>query len=161
MSTVYLGLGSNVDARRNIRIAIEWLQEHFIDAAFSPVYQSPAVGFDGEDFLNLVARVETRADPLSLKQLLNEFEDSHGRNRDAPKFSDRTVDIDILLYDELVISDPDLEIPRAEITRFAHVLKPLADIAADLLYPGSEQTIADLWADFPKNDLELKQIDLG
>lgn len=161
MSTVYLGLGSNVDARRNIRIAIEWLQEHFIDAAFSPVYQSPAVGFDGEDFLNLVARVETRADPLSLKQLLNEFEDSHGRNRDAPKFSDRTVDIDILLYDELVISDSDLEIPRAEITRFAHVLKPLADIAADLLYPGGEQTIADLWADFPKNDLELKQIDLG
>ena len=86
MSCVYLGLGSNVDARRNIHIAIEWLQEEFLDAAFSPVYQSPAVGFDGEDFLNLVARVQTHLDPIALKHKLNRFEDSHGRKRNVPKF---------------------------------------------------------------------------
>ncbi len=160
MPTVYLGLGSNIDARRNIRVAIEWLQEHFIDAAFSPVYKSPAVGFDGEDFLNLVARVQTHIEPLSLKHILNEFEDGHGRMRNTPKFSDRTVDIDILLYDDLLLSGPELQLPRPEITHFAHVLKPLADLAPDLLHPENDQSIADLWQEFPKKDLQLTRLEL-
>lgn len=155
MSTVYLGLGSNVDASQNIRVAIEWLQEHFIDAAFSPVYQSPAVGFDGDDFLNLVARVQTHTEPLALKQMLKRFEDNHGRKRNAPKFSDRSIDIDILLYDDLVLNQPGLVLPRLEITRFAHVLKPLADLAPDVLHPVNGKTIAELWLEFPQNDTRL------
>lgn len=160
MSTVYLGIGSNVDASRNIRAVIEWLQEHFIDAAFSPVYQSLAVGFDGDDFLNLVARVQTHTEPLALKKMLKRYEDSHGRKRDAPKFSDRTVDIDILLYDDLVINLPGLVLPRPEITRFAHVLKPLADLAPDVLHPVNDKTIAELWLEFPENDTRLTPLAL-
>ena len=160
MSTVYLGLGSNVDAERNIRLAVEWIQEQFIDAAFSPVYQSPAVGFNGDDFLNLVARVQTDIEPLELKQMLNRFEDRHGRKRDLPKFSDRTVDIDILLYDELVLHGPELILPRGEIIRFAHVLKPLADLTPDYLHPTKEQTIAELWREYPKQALQLKLVEI-
>ena len=159
MACVYLGIGSNVDSRRNIRLAIGWLQEQFLDAAFSPVYQSPSVGFDGDDFLNLVARVQTHITPLELKHLLNKFEDKHGRIRDVPKFSDRTVDIDILLYDECVLNDASMVLPRREITRFAHVLKPLADIAPDLLHPVEAISISDLWRAFPKTDLELTRLE--
>lgn len=161
MATVFLGIGSNVGANRNIRLAIEWLQKQFIDAAFSPVYQSPAVGFDGEDFLNLTARVQTHIQPLALKQLLNDFEDHHGRKRHVPKFSDRTVDIDILLYDDLVIDEPGLKLPRPEITHFAHVLKPLADLAPDILHPGNGLSIAALWEAFPKKDLQLSALELS
>jgi 2-amino-4-hydroxy-6-hydroxymethyldihydropteridine diphosphokinase len=160
MATVYLGLGSNVNAEQNIRMAVEWLQEQFIDAAFSPVYQSPSVGFEGEDFLNLVARIQTHADPISLKGLLNDFEDSHGRKRDVPKFSDRTVDIDILLYDDLVLNEAGLNLPRAEITRFAHVLKPLADLAGDVEHPVKHRTIADIRAEFPKEKVHLTRCEL-
>ena len=117
------------------------------------------MGFDGDDFLNLVARVQTHIEPLALKQMLNRFEDSHGRKRNAPKFSDRTVDIDILLYDDLVLNEPALVLPRGEITHFAHVLKPLADLAPDILHPVNGRSIAELWLDFPKDDLQLVQLD--
>ena len=160
MATVYLGLGSNVDAENNIRLAIKWLQETFIDAAFSPIYRSKAVGFEGDDFYNLVARVETAASPDELKLLLNKFEDRHGRLRDVPKFSDRTVDIDILLYDELTLNQPGLILPRPEITQFAHVLRPLADIAPHLLLPGGEHTILQLWHNMDCAEHTLQAIDL-
>ncbi len=159
MASAYLGIGSNVNAERHVRIAITWLQDTFIDAAFSPVYRSPAVGFDGEDFLNLVARVETHAGPLELKHLLNAFEDSHGRRRDVPKFSDRTLDIDILIYDDLVLDGPELRLPRSEIVHFAHVLKPLYDLAPGLWHPTRQQTIAQLWSDYDQSSVELQPVD--
>ena len=160
MATVYLGLGSNVDAENNIRMAVHWIQDTFIDAAFSPIYRSRAVGFEGDDFYNLVARVETAVTPLDLKSMLNQNEDQQGRQRNTPKFSDRTVDIDILLYDELVLDDPTLTLPRPEITRFAHVLKPLADLAPDLELPGDGTTIATLWQAFSGNGKALIPVSL-
>jgi len=160
MATAYLGIGSNQDPERYIRLAILWLQNTFIDAAFSPLYRSMAVGFSGDDFINLVARIETHAPVLDLKELLNAFEDSHGRRRDMPKFSDRTLDIDILLYDELQLDIDGLVLPRPEIFRFAHVLKPLADLAPDQVIPGAEKTAAELWGKFPESDKELTRIEL-
>ena len=161
MATAYLGIGSNQDPERHIRLAIEWLQNTFIDAAFSPIYRSRSVGFSGADFINLVARIETHAPLLDLKELLNAFEDSHGRRRDAPKFSDRTLDIDILLYDEIQLESPSLTLPRPEIFRFAHVLKPLADLSPELEIPGADRTVAQLWADFPTPENDLQRIDLA
>ncbi len=95
------------------------------------------VGFDGDDFINLVARVETELHPMELREYLRDLEDRFGRKRDVAKFSDRSLDIDILLYDDLVLLSPVLEIPRAEILKFAHVLKPLADLEPDLIHPSS------------------------
>jgi 2-amino-4-hydroxy-6-hydroxymethyldihydropteridine diphosphokinase len=111
----------------------------------SPVYSSTSVGFDGDDFINLVARVETDLSPLELRDYLRDLEDRHGRKRDVPKFSDRSLDIDILLYDDLVLLSPVLEIPRAEILKFSHVLKPLADLDPDLVHPTELRSMLEIW----------------
>ena len=160
MSTAYLGIGSNMDAGRNIRSAISSLSDSFECAEFSPIYRTRAVGFDGGDFINLVARVETDKTPLELKRWLHELEDRHDRARDVPKFSDRTLDIDILLYDDLWLLSPELEIPRFEILEAAYVLQPLADLAPDLVHPSASKTIALLWSEFPAGDTRLKPISL-
>ena len=145
MSIAWLGLGSNVNAEANIRAGISELRETFTNVSLSPVYVSTAVGFSGDDFINLVARVETDMQPLELRDYLRDLEDRHGRKRDVPKFSDRSLDIDILFYDDLVLLSPVLEIPRAEILKFSHVLKPLADLDPDLVHPAERQTISEIW----------------
>ncbi len=145
MSTAWLGLGSNVNADSNIRAGISELRNQFDRCSLSPIYASQAVGFEGDDFINLVARVETDMQPVELRQYLRELEDRYGRKRDVPKFSDRVLDIDILMYDDLVVFSPSLEIPRAEILKFSHVLKPLADLDPGLLHPTELRTMAEIW----------------
>ena len=145
MSTAWLGLGSNVNAEAHIRAGIEALREEFDEVRLSPVYISTAVGFNGDDFINLVARVETDLQPTQLRQFLRQLEDRYGRKRDVPKFSDRSLDIDILLYDDLVLLSPVLQLPRAEILKFSHVLKPLADLEPDLMHPTELRSMSDIW----------------
>jgi len=145
MSTAWLGLGSNMFAETHIRAGIRELQSDFDNVVLSPVYSSTAVGFEGDDFINLVARIETEMHPLELRQYLRDLEDRFGRKRNVAKFSDRSLDIDILLYDDLVVLSPVLEIPRAEILKFAHVLKPLADLEPDLIHPTELRSITDIW----------------
>lgn len=160
MRTAYLGLGSNIDARTNILSAMNSLTDRFDNVAFSPVYEGPAVGFKGGDFLNLVACVDTSMQPLELKQYLFKLENEHGRDRNAPRWSSRTLDIDILLYDDLYLISPQLEIPRKEILDCAHVLKPLADLAPDLLHPTERITMGKLWTRFPDQQATLKPVTL-
>jgi len=159
MKTAYLGLGSNVDAKRHIKIAVHALIRRFGDAEISPIYRSKAVGFDGADFINLVVRIQTDLKPLELRQYIRNLEESHGRDREAPKWSDRTLDIDILLYGNLVIDSGGLKLPRGEITHFAHVLKPLADIAPNLIHPVEGSSYAELWAGGNWEDSGLELID--
>ena len=145
MSIAWLGLGSNVNAEANIRAAIKELKEEFSKVSLSPTYSSTSVGFTGHDFINLVARVETDLHPMELRDYLRKLEDRYGRKRDVPKFSDRLLDIDILLYDDLVLLSPVLEIPRAEILKFSHVLKPLADLEPDMIHPTGLRPMAEIW----------------
>ena len=160
MSTAWLGLGSNVNAEHHICCAIEELGKQFERVALSPAYTSAAVGFEGEDFINLVARVETEMSPLELRQYLRDLEDRYGRKRDVPKFSDRSLDIDILLYNDLVLLSPVLEIPRAEITKFAHVLKPLTDLEPDLLHPTERRRMVEIWNTSGLDDVDLCLLDI-
>jgi 2-amino-4-hydroxy-6-hydroxymethyldihydropteridine diphosphokinase len=155
MSAVYLGFGSNVNVEENIRAGVSALQQAFGRLALSPVYRSAAVGFAGDDFINLAARIETDMQPLELKEFLNALEDRHGRRRDLPKFSDRTLDIDILMYDDLYLNCPALVLPRPEILEYAHVLRPLADLAPDLVHPVTLKRLGDHWNDFPKGRSNL------
>lgn len=156
MSLAWLGLGSNINAEAHIRAGISALEETFGEVSLSPSYSSTSVGFDGDDFINLVARIETDMQPLDLRRYLRKLEDSYGRKRDVPKFSDRSLDIDILLYDDLVLFSPVLEIPRAEILKFAHVLKPLADLDPDLIHPTEHRTMADIWKSSDMDENALK-----
>jgi 2-amino-4-hydroxy-6-hydroxymethyldihydropteridine diphosphokinase len=156
MSIAWLGLGSNVDAEAHIRAGIAELKDEFRNVRFSPVYASTSVGFEGDDFINLVARIETDMQPLELRQHLRDMEDRYDRKRDVPKFSDRSLDIDILLYDDLVLLSPLLEIPRAEILKIAHVLKPLADLDPGLIHPTELRSMRDIWGSSGMDDACLK-----
>ena len=160
MSIVYLGLGSNIDARANISSGIDVLRQTFDRVECSPVYQTAAFGFEGNDFINLVAAVETDMSPLGLKHFLTGLEDRHGRDRQSPKFSDRTLDIDTLLYDDLYLLSPALNIPHDEILEAVHVLKPLAELAPGLIHPVCRKSMIELWNEFPRQDQRMKLITL-
>jgi len=160
MSIVYLGLGSNIDARANISSGIDVLRQTFDRVECSPVYQTAAFGFEGNDFINLVAAVETIMSPLELKYFLTGLEDQHDRDRQSPKFSDRTLDIDILLYDDLYLISPELSIPHSDILEAAHVLKPLADLAPNLIHPVCRKAMIELWNAFPGQNAAMVPIEL-
>ena len=160
MSVAFLGLGSNIEAERNIGAGIGALRAAFEPVALSPMYRARAVGFNGDDFINLVARIETSMSPLQLKAFLHDLEDRHGRDRSRPKYSDRTLDIDILLYDDLWLLSPGLEIPRDEILTSAHVLRPLAELAPDRRHPALGQSFAALWEAFAGDRSGLAPIEL-
>ncbi len=149
MARVYLSLGSNVEPQRYLRAAIAALRERFGDIAVSPAYRSKSVGFDGADFVNLAVGLDTELSPEALNDWLHALEDRHGRRRDVPRYADRTLDIDIVLYDALAIDGPGhLQIPRNEL-QHAFVLRPLADIAPEVRHPRSGLSMAELWAAFP------------
>jgi 2-amino-4-hydroxy-6-hydroxymethyldihydropteridine diphosphokinase len=149
MARVYLSLGSNLEPRRYLPEAIAALRERFGEIVVSPAYRSKSVGFDGADFINLAVGLDTDLPPDALNDWLHALEDRHGRRRDVPRYADRTLDIDIVLYDERVIDGPGhLQIPRNEL-RHAFVLRPIADIAPQVRHPRSGASMAELWAAFP------------
>lgn len=147
MGRAYLSLGSNIDAAQHLRSAIAALRERFGVVAVSPVYRTAAVGFDGEDFLNAAAIIDSDLDPPALNDWLHALEDAHGRDRSSPRFGPRPLDIDIIFYDELTLEGSGhLQVPRDEL-KHAFVLKPLADIAPDYVHPRIGRSLAALWVD--------------
>jgi 2-amino-4-hydroxy-6-hydroxymethyldihydropteridine diphosphokinase len=149
MARVYLSLGSNQEPHRYLRAALDELREHFGGLDVSPAYRSASVGFDGADFINLAVGMNTDLSPDALNAWLHALEDRHGRRRDVPRYADRTLDVDIVLYDDLVTQGAGhLDIPRKEL-KHAFVLKPVADIAPQLRHPVSGRSMAELWAAFP------------
>ncbi len=159
-ATVYLGLGSNVDREKNILLAVRELRKVFGELVLSPVYESAAVGFDGSDFLNLVAGFETENDVGEVVQALREIEDGLGRDRSQPRFSPRRIDLDILTYGELELDQPGIQIPRHEILQNAFVLRPLHDIAAEILHPVLKQSYGELWAEMEPNAVATELFEL-
>jgi 2-amino-4-hydroxy-6-hydroxymethyldihydropteridine diphosphokinase len=152
MIRAWLSLGSNLEPEKNLRKALAELRERFGEILVSPIYRFAAVGFEGPDFLNLAIGIDTDLDPIALNAWLHALEDRHGRRRDVPRFSSRTLDVDIVLYGDVVMNGPGhLELPRAEL-RHAFVLKPLADIAPQMLHPVLGRTLAQLWAEHPEHD---------
>ena len=149
MSRVYLSLGSNQEPERHLRAAIDALRERFCEISVSPAYRSHSVGFAGTDFVNLAVGLNTDLSPSALNDWLHGLEDRNGRRRDVPRYSDRTLDIDIVFYDALVLEgEGHLQIPRDEL-KHAFVLRPIADIAPDYRHPVSGASMAELWAAFP------------
>ncbi len=156
----WLSLGSNLEPERHLRAALLELRARFGELSVSPTYRFPAVGFEGPDFLNLAVGLDSDLDPFALDDWLHALEDRHGRRRDVPRYSSRTLDIDIVLFDDLVLGGPGhLEIPRKELAH-AFVLKPLADIAADVCEPLSGRTIGALWVASGDAEAAIERVDL-
>lgn len=145
-----LSIGSNIDAESNIRAALDALMLEFENLRLSTTYESEAVGFDGDNFLNLVVLADTEKALGDVAAVLKGLEDQLGRDRKQARFSGRTMDIDILLYgDESGISCG-IELPRPEITENAFVLQPLAELLPDALHPPTGRSYLQLWQGYDK-----------
>ena len=132
---VYIGIGSNVSKEKNIKSCIVELRKVYENIVLSPVYETSSMGFDGPNFYNLVSSFDTTLSIYDLKDNLNSIENNHGRHFNETKFSSRTLDIDILYYDDQIISDEKIKIPRKEIIEYDFVLTPLIDIAPNFIHP--------------------------
>jgi 2-amino-4-hydroxy-6-hydroxymethyldihydropteridine diphosphokinase len=159
MTTGYISVGSNIDKEIHIPSCLKALQKLFGHLTLSSLYESTAVGFIGDTFHNLIVKFESELDAKQVAKLLRQIELDHGRSHTAPKFSSRTLDLDLILYGTQIISDGRLQIPRNEIECYAFVLEPLAEIAASELHPMSQQSFGTLWQNFDKENLTQKRID--
>ena len=160
MTRAYLSLGSNLEPEHHLRAALDELRARFGRVDVSPAYRFSAVGFEGPDFLNLAAAIDTDLDVHALNDWLHALEDRHGRCRDVPRFSSRTLDVDIVLFGDQVLSGAgNLQVPRDEL-KHAFVLRPLADIAAQVMHPVLHTTIGELWDVSPERDQSLQRVQL-
>ena len=164
MPTGYISIGSNIDKEVNMPSSLKALEQAFGELLISSIYETEPVGFVGDSFYNLVVSFQSELPAKDVARLLRQIELDHGRTRDSQKFSARTLDLDLILYGDQIISDGRLQIPRDEIERYAFVLEPLAEIAPDQKHPISGQTYQELWQNFNKQGLKrtkIKPADLG
>jgi 2-amino-4-hydroxy-6-hydroxymethyldihydropteridine diphosphokinase len=145
MPKAYLSLGSNQEPEQHLSAAVLALRQTFGEIVLSDWVQTKAVGFEGPDFINGAAIIETDWDVYTLDAWLHALEDANGRKRDVPRFSSRTLDIDIIFFDDLILQGPgNLQIPRPEL-KHAFVLGPLAQIAPDFINPETGGSLAVAW----------------
>ena len=142
------------------RAAIAALRQHFGTLRLSRVYENRAIGFDGAPFYNLVAAFDTTEPPAALVNILHAIEQVQGRVRGPDKFSARSIDLDLLLYDQLVCDEPSLRLPRDEIRDYACVLGPLAELLPDSVHPETGETFAKMWARFPQSRQPLVPVEI-
>jgi 2-amino-4-hydroxy-6-hydroxymethyldihydropteridine diphosphokinase len=160
MSQVFVAMGSNVDALGRMQQAARALKQRFAAARFSRCYRNPSFGFEGPDFLNAVVGFDTALPIPALLQGLREIEAQCGRGPIDPRWGARAMDLDLLLYGDVVGSGPDYTLPRRDLRQRVYMLGPLAELAPDRLYPPSGPTIGELWAAFPQSEHPLCALDL-
>ena len=161
MVEVFVSVGSNVDRENNVVRAVRRLEDEYGGVTASSVYESAAVGFDGPPFLNLVVRFTTNQPLAAVVACLKRIETESCRTHDGPRFSDRTLDLDLLLYGDCCIHNDVVDVPREEITAQAFILCPLAEIAPDKMHPEQQVSFASLWSRFdkPQQNIAVCQID--
>lgn len=160
MGRAFIGIGSNVDRENNINSAVSELSRLGSNLRISSVYESEAYGFSGDNFYNMVVGFDTSLSPQDLSARLEKIEDDHGRDRNVPRYSSRTLDLDLLLFDDLIIHNDSIDLPRADIESFAFVLCPLAEIAADTLHPEKRIKISQIWENFNSNGHKIWKADI-
>lgn len=161
MSTrAFIAVGSNVDPERNVADALELLGRHLRIVAVSNFYHTPALGPAGRpDFLNGVVEIETELKPLELKrQVLLEVEDALGRERGDDRNAPRTIDLDLVLYGDVVSDEAGIVLPAPEILERAFVALPLLELEPDLVLPGAIRPLHELAAGLSSEQMEPAEL---
>jgi 2-amino-4-hydroxy-6-hydroxymethyldihydropteridine diphosphokinase len=155
---VYVAAGSNVEPEANLARAVSELRASFPGVRFSPWYRNRAAGFEGDDFINLVAGFRTELPLETVLARLHEIERHCGRTRDAPRWAPRSMDLDVLLYGDLVLERTDVRLPRPDLLKRAYMLGPLAALAPEVLHPTEGVTIGELWRRFDRDAHPLEAL---
>jgi 2-amino-4-hydroxy-6-hydroxymethyldihydropteridine diphosphokinase len=160
MTQCFISVGSNIDKTKNIKAGLNSLRATFGELTISPIYETGAVGFAGDNFYNLVVGFESDLSAHDVFKKLRELEFLHGRLSTSQKFSPRSLDLDLLLYGDVIIDDGTLKLPRADIEIYTFVLQPLADIAPELLHPILQKSYREMWTAHAATPLTLAPDDL-
>lgn len=161
MARVYVSIGSNVDRAMHIRSAVENLANRFSPLILSSVYDCPAVGFVGDNFYNLVTGFDTDIPVERLIAELHNIEQAHGRVRNGQHFGSRTLDLDVLLYGDLIRHDKLVDVPRRETLEHAYVLWPLVEIAPEYLHPETKQSLLAHWNEIQRRTATLAKTEFN
>lgn len=163
MTAVLVAAGSNVAPLENLRRALHVLERHFAPLQVSRAYANRAVGFEGDDFVNLVVRFETALPVHDVVARLHEAESACGRPRFAPKWAPRAMDLDILLFGDDVRTEPGLTLPRPDLLRRPYMLGPAAELAPETVHPTAGRTLDALWREMQRREPahELRPVDVG
>lgn len=158
MTTVYLGLGANIGNREeNLRLALRWLSRRCRIVASSSLYRSEALVVEGAepgpDYLNAACEVETDLAPHELLQFVKAVEYEIGR-RPGGRWAPRVIDIDVLLYGDVIVASADLTVPHAMLSERNFVLIPLVELASGVAHPVAKRTIGELVEDLDLAGLE-------
>lgn len=145
MPSVFVSIGSNQDRERSLRLAVSKLNAAFHALRLSTLYETKAVGFEGDPFFNLVAGFFTDLPLEELVDRLREVETSCGRIRVEKRYGPRTMDIDVLTYGDHVSEDEAMEVPRSEMLSQAYILRPLAELAPESRHPVLGESYAALY----------------
>lgn len=158
MAHVYLGLGSNIEPEANLRFGMNELRRRFGALEQSETYKSAALGFAGDDFLNLVVGLHSGDSAACIHEHIEAIHSMVGRERGENKFLSRALDIDLLLFDDLIVDDPPLKLPRPDILEYSFVLRPLAELAPDLIHPVTGRTMHEHWQEFDQQRHPLVRV---
>jgi 2-amino-4-hydroxy-6-hydroxymethyldihydropteridine diphosphokinase len=158
MPQVYIAAGSNIEPERHLAMAVRELEREFPGVRFSPWYRNRAVGFEGEDFINLVAAFATGLGVFEVLSRLHAIETLCGRPRHAPRWAPRSMDLDVLLYGDLICEEPQLKLPRPDLVKRPYMLGPLAALAPGVVHPILGETIGELWRRFDQGAHPLVEV---
>ncbi len=160
MPDVYVAAGSNIEPKQNLRTAINALKRRLGDVQVSRAYRNKAVGFEGPEFVNLVIGFKADLTLTEVLSVLQAVEGLCGRARKAPKFEPRTMDLDLLIYGDMVCATHAITLPRPDLVKRAYMLGPLAELAPNLVHPTLHKTIGELWQEFDQSAHPLTLVEL-
>jgi len=160
MPRVHVAIGGNIEPERAFPLAARELRRRFPGARFSSVYRNPAFGFAGADFFNAVAGFDTDTAVAAVLAQCHEIEALCGRQRDAARWAPRVMDIDLLLYGELIAETAAYRLPRPDLLRRSYMLGPLAEIAPDLRHPLTGRRLGDHWQELAAAPHRMEKVAL-
>ena len=158
MVMIAVSIGSNLEREHSVRQALIALREVFGELAVSPVYESPAYGFEGPDFYNLAVVFEATVDVHTVREMIQEIETRLGRAKADKRFDSRMLDLDLLLYADAVLYDDGLDVPRRELLQHGYILKPLVDLLPGMRHPVIGESFARIWANSDQKSAVLSPV---